>query len=288
VQNKKYEFFLIENGQRSGPFKEAPIRSLKASEENQGSASGADDQAGINSEKDAVTSQYSKTIDGKLYLVLNGKNYGPYDYIAKTVLSPDKKHFFALATIGSQSPMGAKMGMGNNFIVNDAGLKQKVGSDGISMPMNFSVSDGFKHAMATVMDQSNQKILSVTTAGKEQEMNMQDLYSGAENISFVNNNGDIISVLAQSPTQVLVNGKEAAAFKVPIKSMDRLFLTPDISKSVYYENGKIYRANGTEESLTGVLFPKVATVGNETAVYYFKMYKTESGIKDVYLCKKVI
>jgi hypothetical protein len=86
----------------------------------------------------------------------------------------------------------------------------------------------------------------------------------------------------------MVNGKEAASFKVPITSMSRLFLTPDVSKSVYYEKGKIYRADGTEESLTGVIFPKVVTVGNETAVYYFKMFKTETGTKDVYLCKKVI
>ena len=156
------------------------------------------------------------------------------------------------------------------------------------MPVKFSVSEGFKHAMATTMDQQTQKIVSMTTTGKQEEGSMTDMYSGGGNKSFVSDNGDIISIPSQSPTQILVNGKEAAAFKVPIKSMDRLFLTPDISKSVYYEKGKIYRADGTEENLSGVLFPKVVTVGNETAVYYFKIFKTESGTKDVYLCKKVI
>jgi hypothetical protein len=70
--------------------------------------------------------------------------------------------------------------------------------------------------------------------------------------------------------------------------MDRLFLTPDISKSVYYEKGKLYKADGTEESLSGILFPKVLTVKNITTVYYFKIYKNESGARVVYLCKKVL
>jgi hypothetical protein len=288
IQNRKYEYFLIEDGNRTGPFKEAPIKSMKPAEEDEGSSDNNRDEVSMGEKKDPVAIQYSKTIDGKLYLVFNGKNYGPYDFVPKMVVSTDKKHFFALVTIGSQSPMMAKMGMGNQFIVNEAGLKQKAGSGAMAMPTKFSVSEGFKHAMATTMDQQTQKIISITTTGKQEEGSMADMYSGGGNKSFVNDNGDIISIPSQSPTQVLVNGKEAASFKVPIKSMDRLFLTPDISKSVYYEKGKIYRADGTEENLSGVLFPKVVTVGNETAVYYFKIYKTETGTKDVYLCKKVI
>lgn len=288
IQNKKYEYFLIEDGNRTGPFKEGPIKSLKPAEEDEGSSDSKNDEVALGDKKDPVAIQYSKTIDGKLYLVFNGKNFGPYDFVSKMIVSRDKKHFFALATIGSQSPMMAKMGMGNQFIVNEAGLKQKAGSGAMSMPVKFSVSEGFKQAMATTMDQQTQKIIATSTTGKQEESSMADMYSGGSNISFVNDNGDIISIPSQSPTQIMVNGKEAASFKVPIKSMDRLFLTPDISKSVYYEKGKIYRADGTEESLSGVLFPKVVTVGNETAVYYFKIFKTESGTKDVYLCKKVI
>jgi hypothetical protein len=288
VQNKKYEYFLVKDGNRTGPFKEGPLKSKQPAEEDEGSSGNNRDEVSVGDKKDPVAIQYSKTIDGKLYLVFNGKNYGPYDLVAKMIVSHDKKHFFALVTIGSQNPMMAKMGMGNQFIVNEAGLKQKGGTSSMSMPTKFSVSDGFKQAMATTMDQETQKIMAITTTGKQEEGSMADMYSGGGNKSFVNDNGDIISIPSQSPTQILVNGKEAASFKVPIKSMDRLFLTPDISKSVYYEKGKLYRADGTEESLSGVLFPKVITVGNETAVYYFKIYKTESGSKDVYLCKKVI
>lgn len=289
VQNKKYEYFLIEDGNRTGPFKEAPIRSMKPAEESEdGSSGNSNDEVSLGDKKDPVAIQYSKTIDGKLFIVFNGKNYGPYDFVSKMILSPDKKHFFALVTIGSQSPMMAKMGMGNTYMVNEGIVKQKAGTGSSTMPMKFSVSEGFKHCMATVMDQTSQKIIAVTSANKQEEGSMADMYSGGGSKSFVSDNGDIISVPSQSPTQVLVNGKEAAAFKVPVKSMDRLFLTPDVSKSVYYEKGKIYRADGTEESLSGVLFPKVVTVGNETAVYYFKIYKTETGTKDVYLCKKVI
>jgi hypothetical protein len=289
VQNKKYEYFLIEDGNRTGPFKEAPLRSMKPAEDSEdGSSGNSNDEVSIGDKKDPVAIQYSKTINGKLFIVFNNKNYGPYDFVSKMIVSTDKKQFFALVTIGSQSPMMAKMGMGNNYMVNEGSVKQKAGAGSATMPMKFSVSEGFKHCMATVMDQTTQKILAVTSTNKQEEGSMADMYSGGGSKSFVSDNGDIISVPSQSPTQVLVNGKEAAAFKVPIKSMDRLFLTPDVSKSVYYEKGKIYRANGTEESLSGVLFPKVVTVGNETAVYYFKIYKTESGSKDVYLCKKVI
>jgi hypothetical protein len=287
VQNKKYEYFLIEDGNRTGPFKEAPIKSMQENDE--GTSSSNSDEISVGEDKkDPVALQYSKTINGKLFLVFNGKNYGPYDHVAKMILSPDKKQFFAAVTIGAQNSMMAKMGMGFCFIVNEGTLKQKAGTGGMSIPMKFSVSDGFKHCMITVMNQENQKIISVTSAGKEAEADMAEMYSGNSSSTFVSDNGDIISIPSQSPTQVLVNGKEAASFKVPIKSMNRLFLTPDISKSVYYEKGTIYRADGTEESLSGVLFPRVITMNKETAVHYFKIYKNESGGKDVYLCKKVL
>jgi len=65
----------------------------------------------------------SKTIDGKLYLVFNGKIFGPYHHIAKILVSPDKKHFFAAVTIEGEDNMTSKMGMGNSFMVSDAGLK---------------------------------------------------------------------------------------------------------------------------------------------------------------------
>jgi hypothetical protein len=287
IQNKKYEYFLIDNGNRTGPFKEAPIKSMQENDE--GSSGSNNDEISVGEDKkDPVALQYSKTIGGKLFLVFNGKNYGPYDHVAKMILSPDKKQFFAAVTIGAQNSMMAKMGMGFCYIVNEGAVKQKAGTGGMSIPMKFSVSDGFKHAMLTVMNQENQKIISVTSAGKEAEADMADMYSGNSSSTFVSDKGDIISVPSQSPTQVLVNGVEAASFKVPIKSMSRLFLTPDISRSVYYEKGTIYRADGTEESLSGVLFPRVVTINKETAVYYFKIYTNENGGKDVYLCKKVL
>lgn len=288
IKNKKSEYFLIEDSVRTGPFKEAPIKSLQTTSDD-GETSSTDDAVSIgNDKKDPVAIQYSKTIDSKLYLVFNNKNYGPYDFVSKMLVSPDKKHFFALVTIGGENNMTAKMGMGYTFIVNDLGMKQKAGTSGITVPAKFSASEGFKHAMASVMDQKDQKVISVTTAGKQQEGSINDMYTNGTSITFVNDNGDIVSVPAQSPTQLLVNGKEVAAFKVPIKNMNRLFLTPDLSKSMYYEKGTLYRADGTEESLAGIVFPKVVTVKNETSVYYFKVYKNENGVKDVYLCKKKI
>jgi hypothetical protein len=286
VQNNKYEYFLIEDGKRSGPFKESPVKSIKPADDDEDASSKDDDKVSMGDEKDPVAIQYSKTINGKLYIVFNGKNYGPYDHVGKMIVSRDKKQFFALVTIGGANAMTAKMGMGNNFMVNEGVLKQKAGDGGMAMAMKFSVSKGFKHCMAVVMDQTAQKVISITSANKTEEGSMEALYSGTGNISFVNDNGDIVSVPTQSPTQILLNGKEVASFKVPIKSMARLFITPDISKSVYYEKGKLYKADGTEESLTGILFPKVVTIKNTTSVYYFKIYKNESGARVVYLCKK--
>jgi hypothetical protein len=288
IINKQYQYFLMENGTRTGPFKEAPIKSVKRVDEEDDGSPDKDDAAITlgNDKKDPVALQYSKTIGGKLHIVFNGKNYGPYDYVAKMVVSPDKKHFFAVVTIGGESGMTAKMGMGNTFMVSDAGLKKQTGA-GTTMPMKLLVSNGFKHCMCTVMDSKSQKIITTSSTGKQEEGSMEDVYS-SNNISLVNDNGDIITIPSQSPTQILLNGTEVASFKVPIKNRNNLFLMPDVSKSVYYQKGRIYRPDGTEEKLTGVVFPKAVTIDKITALYYYKLYKNETGITDIYLCKKVL
>jgi hypothetical protein len=195
VQNKKYEYFVIENGKRTGPFKESPVKSAKPAEEEDGSSSSNDaDKVSMGDDKDPVALQYSKTINGKLFIVFNGKNYGPYDHVGKMIVSHDKKQFFALVTIGGANSMTTKMGMGYNFMVNEGTLKQKAGDGAMSMAMKFSVSKGFKQCMATVMDQTEQKVISVTSTNKKEEGGMEALYSGSGNISFVNDNGDIVSV----------------------------------------------------------------------------------------------
>lgn len=283
IKNSKYEYFLIDNGNRTGPFKNPPLKSARTDSEN----SSDDNDVSMGDKKDPVAIQYSKTIGGKLHIVFNGKNYGPYDHVSKMVVSPNQKQFFAIVTIGGTNNMTTKMGMGNIYMVSSNGLKQKAGS-GSSMPMKFYVSESFTHCMVTVMDPNTQKILTVTSAGKQAEGSMADMYSGGENKTLVSDKGDIISIPSQSPRQILVNGDEAASFKVPIENISRLFITPDVSKSIYYDKGKLYKADGSEVPLTGIVFPKVVTIGNVTSVYYFKVFKNESGVKDVYLCKKEI
>ena len=283
VKNSKYEYFLIDNGIRTGPFKNAPIKSAIASEEN----SSSDNDVSIGDKKDAVAIQYTKTIAGKLNIVFNGKEYGPYDNVAKMIVSPDQKKFFAIVTIGGTNAMTTKMGMGNSFIVSSTGVKQKLGT-GTTMPMKFYVSESFTHAMATVMNQENQQLTTVTTTGKQIEGSIADMYGSGDSKTIVSDKGDIISIPSQSPRQILVNGNEAASFKIPIENISRLFITPDVSKSIYYTNGKLYKADGSEIALTGILFPKVITEGNVTSVYYFKVFKNENAVKDVYLCKKEI
>lgn len=286
VKNSKYEYFVIDNGNRTGPFKSPPIKSTKAAMENESSGS-SDNNVSMGDQKDPVAIQYTKTIGGKLHIAFNGKNYGPYDHVSKMFVSADKKQFFAVTTIGGANNMTSKMGMGNTYIVNSSGLKQKAGT-GTTVPMKFYVSESFTQAMVVVMDQAGQKLYTVTTTGKQLEGSMADMYSGGESKIMVSDKGDIISIPSQSPRQILVNGDEAASFKVPIESISRLFITPDVSKSVYYDKGKLYKADGTEVSLSGIVFPKVITIGNVTSVYYFKVFKNESGVKDVYLCKKEI
>ncbi|MEO7046008.1 MAG: hypothetical protein ABI091_11930 [Ferruginibacter sp.] len=286
IRNVNKEYFLIEDGKRTGPFATAPLPVIR-----RGRATIVDAKPNENikigsDQKDPVTAKYSKTIGGKLYLVFNGKNYGPYDHISKMLVSPDNKHFFASVTIGGESAMTSKMGMGNTFMVSDGNLKMQAGK-GMSVPLKFSVSRYFNHCMVTVLDQKTQVVTTVTSSGKRSESSMADLYSNGESLSFVNDNGDIVSVPSKSPTQILINGKEVASFSIPILSAQRLFLMPDYAKSVYYDGGKLYRANGTEENLSGILFPSVITVNGETAVYYFKMIKKELGVKEVYLCKHV-
>ncbi|RYY65418.1 MAG: hypothetical protein EOO13_17230 [Chitinophagaceae bacterium] len=116
-----------------------------------------------------MTAQYSKTINGKLYIEFNGKNFGPYDYISKMLLSPDKKHFFAVVTIAGENNMTSRMGMGNTYMISDEGLKMQAGK-GVTVPMKFYASRNFKHCMVTVLDQKTQMVTTVTSAGKHAEI----------------------------------------------------------------------------------------------------------------------
>jgi len=285
--SKKSEYFLIENGKRTGPFKTSPIKSLQESDQQNTLMDNEEINFGAD-QNDPVAAKYSKTISGKLYIVFNGKNFGPYDHVAKMIVSPDQKNFFALVTIGGDSEMTAKMGMGKSFMVNDGTLKLQAGTSSTSMPIRLMVSENFKHCMSIVMNQTDQQMLLSTSAGKTTSASMADMLASDNSILLVSDKGDIVTVPSQSPTQILVNGEEAASFKVPIKSAFRLFIQPDIKKTVYYEGGKLYKADGTEENMSGVVFPKVLSLNNETAMYYYKIHANASGTKDVYLCKTVL
>ncbi|MBX9784124.1 MAG: hypothetical protein K2X48_12615 [Chitinophagaceae bacterium] len=288
ISNKKYEYFLIEDGTRSGPFKEPPVSQLRAMVQKPENETGDNNDDGRielgGNKKDPVAMQYSKTISNKLYIVFNGKNYGPYDFVAKMVVSPDKKKFWAAVVSGGAV---AYMGMGKTFLVNEAAVKQTAGDDA-SFPAKLMVSNTFSAAALTILDNSGQKSITVSSTGKKQEGNVNEVYTGNKSSTTVADNGDIISIPSQSPTQLMVNGTEAASFKVPVTSLSRLFILPDYKKSVFYQSGKLYRGDGSEESLTGVVFPKFVKLGNEYAVYYYKIAEQDNGDKDVYLCKKIL
>lgn len=294
TRNNRYEYFLIDNGQRSGPFKEAPIAQLKAKVEKAEEAEGEDN--GSNREdafnmgtdmKDPVSQKYTRTINSKLHLVFNGKNYGPYDFVNKMEVSPDGKRFWAVVVIGGDNATMTSMGMGHLFLVNEAGVKKPI-PQGYSMPAKLFVSPNFGAAALMAMSMEGQKAVVASSSGKSVNSTMAELYSGSKPLMMVSDAGDIISVPAQSPTQLMVNGTEVAVFAVPVKSMSRLFLLPDYKKSVYYAGGKLHRGDGSTESLKGVLFPKTVTLNGETALYYFKVHQPGNGNKDVYLCKKVL
>jgi hypothetical protein len=293
--NSKYEYFLIEDGNRSGPFKEAPVKQMniisdkRNEEENSGSDDTDDGKIELGGDnRDKVAQQYSKTINNKLYIVFNGKNFGPYDYVAKMKVSSDKKKFWAAVIVGGQTDMMAKMGMGNSFLVNESGVKQK-SSEENGMALKMMVSEHFAAAALSIIENAKeQKAYIISSSGKKMEGNMTDMFSNDKAITIIAENGDIISVPSQSPTQLLVNGNEVAAFKVPVIATRRLFIMTDYKKSVYYTKGKLFYGDGREESLTGVMFPKMASVNNQPAIYYYKIHATDNGDKDVYLCKKVL
>jgi hypothetical protein len=293
VANKKYEYFLIENGQRSGPFNEPPLKQMniqsakKLEEDEAGNHEDESERITIgDSKRDPIAQQYSKTINNKLYIVFNGKNFGPYDYVSKMKLSPDKKRFWAVVTIGGNAMM-AKMGMGNAFLVNEAAVKQKAGGEN-SVPIKLAVSQHFGAAVLSVMDNGGKKIMSVSSTGKKQEGDIAAIYSADGSMEMVSENGDLLSVPGGSPTQLLVNGTEAAVFKVPVKSLSRLFILKDFRQSVYYQGGMLYRGDGSEEKLSGIVFPKFAVVNGQSAMFYFKVHQTETGDKDVYVCQKAL
>jgi hypothetical protein len=278
----------VKDNQKTGPFKDAPIVSKKRSNEdnNSSSAQNLDDVKIGSDDRDPVAIKYSKTIGGKLFLVFNGKNYGPFDYVSKMVVHPDGKRFFAVVTIGGENPMATKMGMGNNFIINEGSLKQKIG-DTNTIPNKFGVSDGFRHAMVLAMAQikEEQRVVVTTSTGKKTDAPIMDLY-GQGGLLKITDNGDILSVLAQSPTQLMLNGVEVGNFSVPLKSKDRLMIPLDVKKAVYYDKGKLYRADGTASDFKNVLFPKMINTANSSTIYYYKMHKNETGGYEVFLCKK--
>lgn len=288
LMNKKYQYFLVEDGNRSGPFDQPPVDRLYRNSPRQVADKEQDNNITIgNDKRDPVAQQYSKTINNQLFLVFNGKNYGPYDYVAKMLVSPDEKRFWAVVIIGGQVEMMAKMGMGNVFLVNEAGVKQKASAD-LAIPVKMFVSNEFKASALVTLDNATQKVQTVSSSGKIMEGSMSDLNNNDRSYTTVSDNGDIISVPSQSPRQLLVNGAEAAMFKVPVTNMLRLFIMPDYKKSVYYESGKIYRGDGSEESLSGILFPKMVALGKDQLICYYKILETENGAKDVYLCKKLL
>lgn len=286
LMNKKYQYFLVEDGKRSGPFATPPVEQLYRNAIAQVGDGEEDNKINIGSDqRDPVAQQYSKTINNKLFIVFKGKNYGPYDYIAKMVVSPDEKKFWAAVVVGGMSELTSKMGMGNVLLVNDAGVNQKTPSEN-GMPAKFYVSNSFTAAAVSILDNINQKVFTVSSSGKTTEGNMTDLYNNDKSFTSVADNGDIISVPSQSPRQLLVNGEEAAVFKVPVTNLSRLFIMPDYKKSAFYQGGKIYRGDESEEALTGVVFPKLVAVGKDHLICYYKIHETENGAKDVYLCKK--
>jgi hypothetical protein len=288
ITNKKYEYFLIEDGKRSGPFNEPPVNQLNIHvQKKEGEVQKDDGTIQLGSDKkDPIAMQYSKTINNKLHIVFNGKNYGPYGFVAKMYVSPDMKKFWA-AVVNGENDMLVKMGMGQSYLVNEGTVKQTAGDDA-SFPAKLMVSSNFSGAALSILDNGGQKSITVSSTGKKQEGSANELYAGNQTNMVVADNGDIISVPQQSPTQLFLNGKEVAEFKVPITGLSRLFLMPDYKKSVFYQGGKLYRGDGSEEALTGVLFPKFVSIGSELAVYHYKIHETENGDKDVYLCKKVL
>ena len=292
VTNKQYEYFLIEDGKRTGPFKEPPVKQINIVSDKRDSEEDGDNNDDEKIEmgtdkKDPVAQQYSKTIGSKLYIVFNGKNFGPYDFVAKMKVSPDKKKFWASVVIGGASSITAKMGMGNSFLVNESGIKQH-GGDQNSFAMKMMISQNFSAAALSIMDNAGQKVMTISSSGKKQEGSIADLYADGKSNMIIADNGDIVSIPSQSPTQLMVNGNEAASFKIPLVQMNRLFLMNDYKKSVYYAKGKLYKGDGSEESLTGVVFPKFAMVNNQPTICYYKIHETETGDKDVYLCKKTL
>lgn len=288
VSNRNYEYFLIEDGKRTGSFKEPPVNELQIKSVTEEGGGKDDETIELNPDKkDPVPIQYSKTINNKLYLVFNGKTYGPFDYVARMRVSPDKKKFWAAVIIGGSTDMMAKMGMGNNYLINEAGVKQKEGSNA-SFPVKLMISSTFSAAALTILDNGAQKAVIISSTGKKQEASINEIYTGNASSTTVADNGDIISIPSQSPTQLMVNGKEEAVFKVPVTSIHRLFIMPDYKKSVYYHGGKLYRGDGSEEALTAVVFPRFVTISNQPTICYFKIHETETADKDVYICKKIL
>ncbi len=269
VTQKGKEFYLIDNGNRTGPFSVPSIESANSS-------------SNLNDDGDGekVAKEYTKTVNGKLMLVFNGKSYGPFFMISEMQVSADKKHFFALVIEGASL---TAMSDGSSLISDIGTSPLKLNGIGTKL----MVSHNFKHAIAAVMDTKGKgEVYMVTSEGKK--TGPVDMMSamGSNGETWLSDDGTVYSIPSQSPRELVVNGNGVAKFAVDI-SRSRLAIAPDPAKSVFYDEGTLYRGDGTKEVDKNVVFPHIAAINGALYLCWFQVYKNpETNKKDVYVCKK--
>jgi hypothetical protein len=273
--SKEGKYFLIDNGNRTGPFDDSPITSKRAESGESGSASSLEGD-------EKVAKKYTKLANGKPTIVFNGKTYGPYLMVQSMVVSADKQHFFAVALEGNSM---MDMSKGKGVLFSEKGKQELPG-----MPFKLKASPGFSVAVATVMDMKaanngNSNYVMVNSKGKKSGP-IDIMSSGGDD--WLDEEGNVYSIPSQSPTELLVNGVGVAKFDIEIEK-SRLVIAPDPSKSIMYMNGKIYNADGTISKSEKAIYPSIVMINNVMNLCWFQLYKNPAtNQKEVYVCKKPI
>ena len=264
VTQKDKKFYLIDNGTRTGPFDEPPLNSISPNAKHSNDLEGSD----------VTAKKYTKLENGKPTIQFNGKTYGPYFMIMEMVVSEDKKHFFATAIEGTNIAAGG--------VLVSENAKQKLPG----MASKLKVSYNFKYAMCMAMDISNGgNAYFITNTGKK--TGPYDMMAAMQMADgWLDENGNIITIPQQSPTELLVNGVSVAKFDIEIDK-DKLIMSPDPAKSVVFDDGVVYKGDGTKVKADHVLYPHFVTLNNVINICWFQLYKNpQTNNKEIYVCKK--
>jgi hypothetical protein len=267
VTKKGGQFYLYENGARSGPFSKAPVDKL-------------DDY------KRDYSQQYNKeeyiSSNGQSYisagvLEVDGKKFGSALAVGSIHHNPKTKKFYAIVVRNEQNKM-------NYYLVSNSGSR-KLPTIGQAVLVS---DNGELGGVAIPATQYNSK----SEADQFNFVTNDDTYivlSNGKTIgpfkyvdgnAYLDNNGNYVQIGNSSKKGLFINGKSILNFNEDVSGYGAVFLSSQSTSGAIFENGNLLFSDGTYIK-NNALQPAVST---ENGVSVLNWIAIENN--NVYLCKK--